>query len=229
MKIKKGIDMKRVKLPSKEKLEKVFIYEPDTGKIFNRKTKRQLCTGRSWYGHLTIDGQGYAAHRVIWKMYHGKDPDTIDHINGKGYDNRIKNLRSVSQLDNSHNRRYGTAKYPNFMGAYKKRKGEWVCKKTINGVAKDYGSFPCRFCAHMEFVLVTAEYWKNRNSATITDAEKIEILLAWVTELQLAGATVADLYESHFGNCTAVEKWWSAYAGEQSVLKRHRQQTKESK
>ena len=39
-------------------------------------------------------------HRVIWMIVKGYEPDTIDHINGVWYDNRIENLRDVSQVEN---------------------------------------------------------------------------------------------------------------------------------
>lgn len=47
-----------------------------------------------------IFGQSYKAHRVIYKMVHGEEPDEIDHINMDRSDNRLCNLRSVTHREN---------------------------------------------------------------------------------------------------------------------------------
>lgn len=65
--------------------------------------------GRGYlYGRVAYDGV-YArmlAHRVAWAMWTGEHPkDQIDHINGDRADNRIANLRDVSQTQNNWNRR----------------------------------------------------------------------------------------------------------------------------
>ena len=45
----------------------------------------------------------YKAHRIIWKMIYGTDPDYIDHIDGDTKNNSIENLRSVNPETNSRN------------------------------------------------------------------------------------------------------------------------------
>jgi hypothetical protein len=57
----------------------------------------------SGYLHGKINGVKYQAHRVIWKMLNGKDPVTIDHINGRKFDNREVNLRDATVAENSRN------------------------------------------------------------------------------------------------------------------------------
>jgi hypothetical protein len=50
-----------------------------------------------------IFGEGYFAHRIIWKWWHGADPDQVDHENHDTSDNRIANLRDVDCVTNSQN------------------------------------------------------------------------------------------------------------------------------
>jgi hypothetical protein len=55
------------------------------------------------YLHGKVFGAKLQAHRVIWKLVHGVDPDTIDHINGDPSDNRLENLRDCTVAENSRN------------------------------------------------------------------------------------------------------------------------------
>lgn len=58
------------------------------------------------YRRITVDRAPYLAHRLAWLHFHGSWPSQhIDHINGDGCDNRIVNLRDVSNADNHRNLR----------------------------------------------------------------------------------------------------------------------------
>lgn len=95
---------KLIKLPSIERLKTLLIPKYETGQLYCSKTgqKRGTLTKRG-YVQISIDGVAYRAHRIIWKMWSGDDPEYIDHINRNRSDNRIKNLRNVSYVENYHN------------------------------------------------------------------------------------------------------------------------------
>lgn len=54
---------------------------------------------------VKISTKTYTVSRIIWELFNGKIPEgmQIDHINGDSTDNRISNLRCVSNKINSHN------------------------------------------------------------------------------------------------------------------------------
>lgn len=92
-------------LPSQSFLLELLAYDPTTGHLYwnkGRNRGKRAFSSRQTSGYYAgkIEGKPYLAHRVIWKMVHGQDPDVVDHINCVKSDNRIENLRSVSQKFN---------------------------------------------------------------------------------------------------------------------------------
>jgi hypothetical protein len=58
------------------------------------------------YFYDPVNQKTYYAHRVVWALHYGKFPNgVIDHIDGDPCNNRLENLRSVSQSENNTNRR----------------------------------------------------------------------------------------------------------------------------
>lgn len=95
-----------------EEARKYFIYDPDSGLIFN-KVHRKGSRG-SGKPSGTINNCGYIAislnrkkllgHRLAWAIFYGENPKSeIDHINGNRSDNRIINLRVVTRRQNHRN------------------------------------------------------------------------------------------------------------------------------
>lgn len=69
------------------------------GKVAGTKNKR---------GYLVMNvlNRIMTAHRLAWMIHYGEIPgQAIDHINGDKTDNRLENLRSISQEKNTQNRR----------------------------------------------------------------------------------------------------------------------------
>jgi len=106
---------KALPLPSQCELHQIFEYCAETGVLrwkprpdnprWNRVFANKPAGGIDGKGYVRIrtEGKIWNAHRVIWKMVYGEDPDFIDHINGDRSDNRIDNLRSVTQVENARN------------------------------------------------------------------------------------------------------------------------------
>lgn len=94
-----------------EYLHKLFEY--CDGKLIRRIYMCGRATSGSEAGNLTAKGylevkikdRTYKVHRIIWAMRHGTWPSgQIDHVNGNKSDNRIENLREVTQNQNMWNR-----------------------------------------------------------------------------------------------------------------------------
>lgn len=127
-------------LPTSEMLHTVLSYDPFTGLLVWKERKPGMietkdergsdwalsawnkhhagkeafgATSREGYKFGKLFGVNYQAHRIVWKMAYGVDPDVIDHINGVKDDNRLENLRSCTLAENSRNyeKKKGTSQY----------------------------------------------------------------------------------------------------------------------
>ena len=57
------------------------------------------------YKTIWIDDKSVLLHRLIFKMYTGEEPETVDHIDGDTHNNKIENLRPATYQQNQFNRK----------------------------------------------------------------------------------------------------------------------------
>ncbi|MGQ3213820.1 MAG: HNH endonuclease [Shinella sp.] len=134
-------------LPDQEYLLSILSYDEAQGTILWKvRTSLQVGSVNGWntlfagkeafrrtdrYGYRQgkIDGKSYLAHRIIWKMVNGEDPDFIDHINNVRSDNRISNLRSCTHAENSRNCFKSPGASSQYRGVcWDKRDKAWVAR-----------------------------------------------------------------------------------------------------
>lgn len=144
-------------LPPVEYLRKRLRYEPETGKLFwldceempkDWRTKyagQEAFTASNARGYRVgaIDNKLFLAHRVIFAICNGYYPiHNIDHINGIKADNRMENMRDVTQLENMKNvsmKRNNTSGYCGVKWHAQRQK--WNACIKIFGKTKSLGLF----------------------------------------------------------------------------------------
>lgn len=93
-------------------------YIPETGYFYWRKSPCHNTPVGSIAGTVTADrywrikfqGKRYLAHRLAWLFYYGNWPsEPLDHIDTRGTNNRIANLRLATPRLNAENKRFPAA------------------------------------------------------------------------------------------------------------------------
>lgn len=81
-------------------------WSPDKGPRGRRGVIAGTLNGVTGYLQVSYRGRKYKIHRLAWLLYYGKWPDnTVDHDNQIKTDNRIENLKDVTQAENNKNMR----------------------------------------------------------------------------------------------------------------------------
>lgn len=139
---------------AEQSIREALDYDPITGRLTWRvNVGTRGFAGREaghfdrhhGYMNVQVKGMGYRSHRVAWLLYYGNWPvGQIDHINGNKTDNRIVNLRDVTQSQNLFNKpSYSRATSP-FKGvSYRKDNSKWRAVIQRDGKSLSVGHFLC--------------------------------------------------------------------------------------
>ncbi len=95
------------------------------------------------YLRVSVGTRQYLAHRVAWAMVYGEWPtDQIDHINHIRHDNRISNLRVVSDAENRKNMKLRTDNGSGVAGVtWRSERKKWRARVQVAGKGIFLGNF----------------------------------------------------------------------------------------
>lgn len=133
------------------RLRQLIDYDEDTGLLVAKvETHGRWKAGRAMgtrmtngYISVTVDSCRFLAHRVAWAIKHGSWPtDQIDHINGDRSDNRLSNLRSATNQQNSSNKTKHARNKSGHIGVHWREDAKkWRASIMIRGKRKYLGYF----------------------------------------------------------------------------------------
>jgi len=108
------------------------------------------------YGVINVLNHRYEYHQVVWAWVNGKWPENnIDHIDGDPSNNRVENLRDVTQFQNLKNINKNKGLTP-FVGVYKA--GNRYISRIRNNYERIYlGSFDTAEEAHAAYCVKAKE------------------------------------------------------------------------
>jgi hypothetical protein len=123
---------------TQKRLQQLYTYDPETGLLISCKYNRTVGYNHNGYLAVDIDNKHVKVHRIVWMMSHGKWPNPmIDHINGNRKDNRICNLREVTNKQNQENKRASITKNGLPKSGYKGVHWNRFTKKWIASISHD--------------------------------------------------------------------------------------------
>ena len=123
---------------TQDELKSLVHYNPDTGLFswIKKKPQGRYKENLGWitnkgYIEICIAQKRLKAHRWAWFYVHGELPDQIDHMNGIKDDNKLCNLRVVTNKQNHENRGFQKNNTSGFKGVTK-RGNKFVAQITHN-------------------------------------------------------------------------------------------------
>lgn len=149
-------------LPTQEYLLQCLNYDPDSGvlrwkqrplehfrdrRVFNIWNARfphavAGCKHSTGYVFLSLDDRKFKAHRIIWRMVTGEEPEEVDHRDTDRANNRWDNLREASRVTNIHNSTARSSSTTGLKGvSLDKRRGLFAAYLTVNKHRRFLGYF----------------------------------------------------------------------------------------
>lgn len=145
---------------TRDLVSEYVAYNPETGAFTCLKAsaarkagdKVGVVCGR--YLQVGVCGKKLRGHQLAWFLVYGRMPKTIDHINGDGLDNRLCNLREVTQQQNIHNHRKPPShNTTGFLGvSYYKAGRKFSAHINLDGKKIHLGYFDDPEAAHQKYL-----------------------------------------------------------------------------
>lgn len=129
---------------TQERLKELFGYKD--GQFVDRKTNAVKAlvpiTLHHRYYRIVVDGKQYKFHRMVFLYHKGYLPKIIDHVDNDRLNNKIENLREVTQQQNCLNR----IAHKNNRSGYKnvhwdKVMNKWTVQISIDRKRRVFGYF----------------------------------------------------------------------------------------
>lgn len=145
---------------TQQRLKDVLVYHAETGVFTWRFGRPKAAAGSvagsvNWKGYwiICIDGKQYRAHRLAWLYVHGEMPEhTIDHVNQNKLDNRIENLRMVTNAENHRNMGIQSNNKSGYRGvSYAKERNKFTARIKDGSVYRNLGYFNCALAAAIAY------------------------------------------------------------------------------
>jgi len=152
-------------LPSRQRLEALFSFEPSTGTLRWKRRKGVTegriagCVGRDGYRRICVDFNDFLAHRLVWVLsFDAPVPHYIDHKNTQKDDNRPENLRAATKSQNGMNRPKQRDNSTGFKGVcFDKSRGLYAATIKRGRVQYNLGRFDNPASAHGAYEKAAAE------------------------------------------------------------------------
>lgn len=143
------------------RLQELLSYDPKTGSFTWRVSRNGTLGIGTNAGHLDggyvrirVDRVLYRAHRLAWLYANGEEPaGQIDHINGDKADNRLCNLRVVTNAQNQQNVRAPRSNNKlGVLGVMKTASGRFSAHIWVDGGQRSIGTHATIEGAHMAYI-----------------------------------------------------------------------------
>ncbi len=147
-----------VDVPEYEHMYKISNY--GNIKSFKNKNPKTLKQCKNKHGYLTVglskDGirKTFSSHQLMAISFLNHKPNkhnvVIDHIDSNKLNNTLKNLRLITQRENTSKKRFKhTSSYTGV--SWHKARNKWRAAAMINGKVKHIGLFKCEYSAYVAY------------------------------------------------------------------------------
>lgn len=154
----------------------LLTWKTGRGNQFSKKGGLAGSDHNSGYKVIQVCRKQFIYHRICWFLHYGKIPlKQIDHINGDRKDNRIVNLRLVTNRENASNR--DVHRNGKLIGAcLNKRRNNWLSSIRVGDKNLFLGYYKTELEAHKTYLLAKDNLAKHNGSLSMTMPQLRELL-----------------------------------------------------